>query len=140
MRQDAAGVGLHGRQFRDQGAVLEFAGRHLDLGRQAQAAEFVGGTAIVVHRQQAGAGTVGAGVELEAEHAQGVQAETDRAWRVAGAQVEQEALGPLLALGLAGTVAEVAVEVVVLQCQVGLAVFDEALGTDGAGGQAGRQG
>ncbi|MNT38843.1 hypothetical protein D3C72_1750520 [compost metagenome] len=140
MREDSPGVGLHSRQLGNQCAVLELAAGHLDLGGQAQAAELVSSTTIVMHWQQSGAGTVGAGVELEAKHAQSIQTEADSARRVAGAEIEQKTLCPFLAFRLTGTVAEVAVEIVILQRQVGLAVFEKAFGIHGTGGQAGRQG
>ncbi|MNP11364.1 hypothetical protein D3C76_1035470 [compost metagenome] len=87
-------------------------------------------------RQQAGAGAVRAGIQLEAEHAQRVEADADGAGGVAGLEVEDEALCPFLALGLAGAVAEVAVEIDVLGLQGGAAVFDEAGGL-GERGEAG---
>ncbi|MCY1451801.1 hypothetical protein D9M71_686860 [compost metagenome] len=78
-------------------------------------------------RQQAGVGAVGAGVELDAKHAQRVQAKAHGAIGVARLEIEDEALGPFIALGLlrAGAVAEVAVEVHVAGFEGGRAVFEE---------------
>ncbi len=77
--------------------------------------------------QQAGAGAVGAGIKLDPEHAQGIHAKADGAVGVARLQVEHEALGPFVALGLlrAGAVAKVAVEVHVAGFQGRATVFEE---------------
>ncbi|MNY54656.1 hypothetical protein D3C86_1905520 [compost metagenome] len=97
-------------------------------------------------RQQAGAGAVGAGIELDAEHAQGIDAKTDHALGVARFQVEHEALGPFVALGLlrTGAIAKVAVEVHVAGFEGGAAVFEKSgLGErrkTGKGGGAGERG
>ncbi|MCY1177487.1 hypothetical protein D9M73_177970 [compost metagenome] len=127
LRQDTPVVGLQGRQFGDQGADLEFSLGDLHLAGQAQLGVFVGSLAVIVGRQQAAVGTVGAGVELDAEHAQCVQAKAHGAIGVARLEIEDEALGPFIALGLlrAGAVAEVAVEVHVAGFEGGRAVFEE---------------
>jgi hypothetical protein len=85
---------------------------------------------------------VRAGVELEPEQAQGVQAHADAALGVAGLVAQQEALGPLLRVRLAGAaLAIVTVEVEVAQFQAGLAVADEVgLGAERqAGGDRGQR-
>ncbi|MNM93759.1 hypothetical protein D3C81_1061420 [compost metagenome] len=128
LREQAAVVGLQGRQIGDQGAKLQLRCGDLELGGQAELAVLVRRAAVVVGRQQAAAGTVRAGVELEAEHAQRVEADADGAGGVAGLEVEDEALCPFLALGLASAVTEVAVEIDILGLQGGAAVFDETGG------------
>jgi hypothetical protein len=107
--------------------IFQFGLGDLHLAGQAELGIFVGGLAVIVGRQQAGAGAVGAGVELDAEHAQRIQAKAHGAVGVAGLEVEHEALGPFVALGLlrAGAVAEVAVEVHVAGFEGGRAVFEE---------------
>ena len=130
----------------DQRADFQFGGGDLHFAGQAQLGILVGGAAIVVGGQQAGAGAVGAGVELDAEHAQRIHAKADGAVGVARLQVEHEALGPFVALGLlgAGAVAKVAVEVHVAGFQGRAAVFEEGgLGKRrkaGKGGGAGKGG
>ena len=127
LRQDAPVVGLQGWQLGDQGADLQFGLGNLHLTGQAEFGILIGGFAIIVCRQQAGVGAVGAGIELDAEHAQCIQAKAYGAIGVAGLEVEDEALGPLVALGLlrAGAVAEVAVEVHVAGFEGCRAVFEE---------------
>ena len=83
LRQDAAVVGLEDRQFGDQRADFQLGGGDLHFAGQAQLGILVGGAAIVVGGQQAGAGAVGAGVELDAEHAQRIHAKADGAVGVA---------------------------------------------------------
>ncbi|MCY1298109.1 hypothetical protein D9M70_475800 [compost metagenome] len=137
MRQQAAVVVQRHRQFGQQGAGLEGALRSPQLGGQAQLAVFVLGAIglLAVGLQQASAGAVGAGVQLDPEQAEGVHTHADCAVGVAGLVAQQEALGPLLRLALGGAVlAEVAVEVEVAQFQVGLAVGEE-VGED-LGGEA----
>ncbi|MNE29337.1 hypothetical protein D3C80_1228130 [compost metagenome] len=135
--QQAAVAGLDHWQLGDVRAVAQLGGGDLDLGGQAQAAELVRGAAIVLHRQQVGAGAALARVELDAEHAQGVEADADAAVCVAGLEVKEETLAPLLALVLPRAFAEVAIQVDVGGGQGGAAVLDEAgVGQrgEGAGG------
>ncbi len=102
LRQDAAVVGLEDRQLGDQRADFQFGGGDLHFAGQAQLGILVGGAAIVVGGQQASAGAVGAGVELDAEHAQRIHAKADGAIGVARLQVEHEALGPIRRAWIAG--------------------------------------
>ncbi|MNZ74955.1 hypothetical protein D3C78_934210 [compost metagenome] len=127
LRQDAPVVGLQGRQFRDQGTDLQFGLGEFHLAGQAELGILVGGAAIVVGRQQAGAGAVGAGVELDTEHPQGIEAKAYGTVGVARLEVEHEALGPFVTLGLlgAGAVAKVAIEVHVTGFEARLAVIEE---------------
>ncbi len=106
-------------------AIAQLGLGDLRLGGQAQAAELVRGAAIVLHRQEVGAGATTAGVQLDAEHAQRIQADADGAFGEAGLHVEDETLGPLFALGLGGAFAEIAVQVDVVGLQSCTAVFDE---------------
>jgi len=125
VRQQAAVVAHQHRNHRLQGTHVQRGGGQLGLRRQAC-------RAVVIRRftgsrawQEAGAATAGAGVELDAEQADGIQAEADRPFGVAGFHFQDEALGPLLGLGLAVPRTEVAVHVEVAQFDSGLAVFDE---------------
>ncbi|MNZ69519.1 hypothetical protein D3C78_878210 [compost metagenome] len=79
-------------------------------------------------RQQAGAGAVGAGVEFDTEHPQGVETKANRAVGVAGLEVEHEALGPLVTFGLLGAraIAKVAVEVHVAGFEGRFAVIEKS--------------
>ncbi|MNO93194.1 hypothetical protein D3C76_847910 [compost metagenome] len=131
LRQQPRVVGQHGGQLGQQGADLQHAAGGAQLGGQAQFAVVVGGAIdlLAVARQQAGAGAVGAGVELDAEQAEGVDAKADGACGVTGFVAQQEALGPFLLLGLGGAVlAEVAIEVEVAQFEAGLAVHEKVGG------------
>ncbi|MNZ87962.1 hypothetical protein D3C78_1068400 [compost metagenome] len=127
LRQDATIVGLQGRQFRHQRADFQFGGRDLYLAGQAELGILVGGAAVIVGRQQAAAGTIRAGVELDAEHPQGIETKTHGTVGIAGLEVEHEPLGPLVTLGLlgAGAIAKVAVEVHVAGFEGRLAVIEE---------------
>ncbi len=133
VRQQAAVVTHQHRDHRLQRAHVQRGGGQLGLGGQARRAvvvrRFTGGRAW----QQAGATATGAGVELDAEQPDGIQAKADRPFGVAGFHFQDEALGPLLGLGLAVPRTEVAVHVEVAQFDSGLAVFDES-GAGGAGG------
>jgi hypothetical protein len=60
LRQDAPVVGLEDRQFRHQRADFQLGGGNFHFAGQAQFGVFIGGAAIVVSGQQAGAGAVGA--------------------------------------------------------------------------------
>jgi hypothetical protein len=106
-------------------AVAQFGAGDLDLGGQAQAAELVRGAAVVLDRQQVGAGAASAGVELDAEHAQGVEAKADSPFGVAGLDVEEETLAPFFALVLASAFAEIPVQVDIGHGQAGFAVVDK---------------
>ncbi|MCY1491845.1 hypothetical protein D9M68_256430 [compost metagenome] len=128
LRQQTAVVGLHHRQLGHQGADLQGALRRAQLGGQAEFAVFVVGglTGLRVTLEQAGAGAIRAGVELETEQADGVHADADGALGVAGLQAQQETLRPLFLFGLRGAfLAEIAVEVEVAQLQAAFAVLDE---------------
>ncbi|MDT4874622.1 hypothetical protein FQZ97_1099330 [compost metagenome] len=107
-------------------AVAQFGVGGLDLGGQAQAAELVRGAAVVLYRQQVGAGAPATGVELDPEHAQGIEAEADRTFGVAGLDVEEETLAPFFALVLAIAFAEITIQVDIAHDQVGAAVFDKS--------------
>lgn len=120
-------------------AVTQFAGGDLDLGRQAQAGELIRGASVVLYRQQVGAGAAAAGIQLDPEQAQSVEAETDAAFAVAGLQIEPEALTPFFPLVLSRAFTEVAVEVDVGGAQAGLAVGDE-VGVGSGGEQSGTDG
>lgn len=109
---------------------------HPQSGGQAQLTVFVLGMAFSVCLEQAGAGPVGAGIELDAEQANGVESETYATLRVAGLPVYPYALGPLVGLALCcAGLAEIAIEIEVTQFQSGLAVFQKA-GAGGNGQQA----
>lgn len=99
--------GQHG-QVRLQFADAQFGFRHASLEGRRQAAVLVGGTAVAMHRQQAGVGALGAAVELDAQQAQGIHTKTDGAGRVPRLEVEDETLGPLFGLDcrLAPTMSE----------------------------------
>ena len=139
LRQDAPGAGSDGRVLEQLGADLQLGLRQANLAGDAEFAVLVGHPAVVAYRQQTGTAATGRGVELEAEHADGIAAEAQGAQGVAGAEIEDETLGPFLALGDPGIFAEVAVEVEILGLQGGLAVVQEAGGMDLEGqGQQGK--
>ncbi|MNP42774.1 hypothetical protein D3C76_1365610 [compost metagenome] len=77
-----------------------------------------------------------AGIQLDAEQAEGVDTDADRALGEARGVVEEEPLAPLLLLGRCRRAfAVVRVDVEVAQGEAGLAVLDEAAG----GGLLGQQ-
>lgn len=97
------------------------------------------GMAVGADRQVAGAGAAAAAVQLQAEHGMGVEAEAEAARRVAGGELEAQALGGFLAVavalapgleavapGVVRAVAVVAVEVVGAGEELQFAVLDEA--------------
>ncbi len=145
VRQQAAVVAHQHRDNRLQRAHVQRGGGQLGLRRQA-------GRAVVIRRftggrawQEAGAATAGAGVELDAEQADGIETKADRPFGIAGFHFQHEALSPLLGLGLSSArLPEVAVHIEVAQVDAGLAVFDEG-GRSRVGhaqdgrGQAGKQ-
>ncbi|MDT4859905.1 hypothetical protein FQZ97_944360 [compost metagenome] len=117
------------------GADREYRLAQSRLGRGAEEAELVGHLAVALHLQ--GAGTAGAapGIELDAQQAQAVDAQSQGAFGEAGGVAQHEALGPFLGLGpglaleardirLVG-VAVVAVHVEVAGFQAQLAVSEE---------------
>jgi hypothetical protein len=65
-------------------------------------------------------------VELQAQYAMGIKAETDHAWGVAGLEAGDRALAPLAGVAHAGVVV-VAVEVGITKMQVEGRTFDEAI-------------
>ncbi|MDT4841879.1 hypothetical protein FQZ97_757550 [compost metagenome] len=135
LRQQAAVVAHQHRQQRLQGAELEGALRGAQLGGQALLGVFVLGAigCFAVGFEQAGAGAVRAGVELQTEQADGVHADTDGAFGITGLQAQDKALGPFLGFVAGGCgVAEIAVEVEIASIQAGLAVVDKGR----AGGRA----
>ena len=139
LRQRAAIVGAEDRHpFAD----LQFAVRDAQLAGHRQASEVVGRAAVVVDRQQLGAGRSLATIQLQAVETEDIEAEADAALGEAGAGVEDEALRPLLGLALAGIADEVAVQVEIARGEAGLGVFEETLpGVDvpGMDWQAGAQ-
>lgn len=97
------------------------------------------GMAVGADRQVAGAGAAAAAVQLQAEHGMGVEAEAEAARRVAGGELEAQALGGFLTVavalapgleavapGVVRAVAVVAVEVVGASEELQFAVLDEA--------------
>ncbi|MNF52083.1 hypothetical protein D3C84_334230 [compost metagenome] len=146
LRQDAPVVGLEDRQFRNQAADLQFGGGDFHFAGQAEFRVLVSGTPVIVDRQQTGTGAVGAGIELDPEHAQRIDTKPHGAIGVARLEIEHEALGPLVTFGLlgAGSAAKVAVEVHVAGFQGRAAVFEEGSLADrrkaGNGGGTGQGG
>src|SRR5690554_8140597 len=115
-------------------------------GGQAQLAVLVHGTAVAgAALENAGAAALGAGVQLDAEQADGIHTQAKAAGCVAGVPFGAHALGPFVGLALGcRRVAEVAVEVQVAQAEAGSSVLEElGLGAPGAvaaaehGGRAG---
>ena len=85
--------------------------------------------------EQAGTGAIGAGVEFDAEQADGIETDADQTFGEAGFVAQQETLGPFLLFGLRGVVlAIVTVEVEVAQLEAGLAVLDKV--SSGGGREA----
>ncbi|MDT4851013.1 hypothetical protein FQZ97_851810 [compost metagenome] len=132
--QQAPVVGLDHRQARQQRAEARFAVGYAQFPGQPEAAEFVPRAAIALQREQRagrarlpGLAGAAARVQAQAEQAEGIDADADRAFGEAGLQVEPKALAPLLGLAFE-TVAVVMVEVEVAQVQRALAALDEAVG------------
>uniref|UniRef100_A0A1I8ATB5 Secreted protein n=1 Tax=Steinernema glaseri TaxID=37863 RepID=A0A1I8ATB5_9BILA len=123
--QQAHVVDRGNRQGGLQGAELEHALAQAQLGGQAQFAVVVRRLLAGAERQQAGAPARLAGVEIQAQLAQRIQANTQGAFGVTRFHAQDEALGPLprLALGR-GVLAKVAAEIEVAGLQAGLAVLD----------------
>ncbi|MNX85723.1 hypothetical protein D3C86_1175740 [compost metagenome] len=147
LRQQARVIGQQHRQLRGQGAELEHAVGRFELGRQAQFAILVLGAfgRLVIALEQAGAGAIGTGIELDAELAKSVDTDADHAVGIAGFVAQKETLGPFFLLGLGGIgLAEVAVEVEVARFQPGRAVCEEVgvslCGEAGAGQEQGEGG
>ncbi|MNT32998.1 hypothetical protein D3C72_1689070 [compost metagenome] len=69
--------------------------------------------------------TVGAGVQLHAQHGQRIQAKANRARGVTGARVKGKALGPLLALVLPGTIAKITIDVKICSLESHLSIFNK---------------
>ncbi|MNE19730.1 hypothetical protein D3C80_1128210 [compost metagenome] len=138
-RQQAHVVDRRHRQHRLQGAELERGLADPQLGGQAQ-------FTVVVHRflggaegQQAGAATVAAGVELDPQFTQGIEAEAYGAFGKARLHFQDKTLGPFPRLALRrAALAKVAAEVEVACLKAGLAVLDE-LGLGDVGGECGAQ-
>ena len=113
-------------------AQLQLGVEGADLQRRPATGELIGRLAGFVaflarrgDRQDAGAAGTAAAVELQPEHAVGVDAEADHAGRVAGLKGGDEALRPFLAV-VPGSVPAVMVEVVVAGQQLEAGAFDEA--------------
>ena len=143
LRQRTTIVRTQDRQHGEPFADLQLGVGQLGLGGDGDTTEFVGRAAVVMHRQHVAVVSVAVAVEFHREHAQHVEAEADRAFGIAGARIEDEALGPGFCLGLVaarpGVVDEVAVEVVVAQAQGDLGVIDET-GCVACAGQGGETG
>jgi len=147
LRQRTAVVRAQDRQYRHPFTDFQLGLGQLGFQCHAQAAEVVGGAAVVMHRQQLGVGGTFAAIELDRIQAQYVHAEADSALGETGAGIEDEALGPFFALALrVGRVDEVAVDVEVAQVEAGLGVLHEPAIVGGAyrqgagnGQQAGQQ-
>ena len=101
--QQTAVVVLEQRQVRQQGAVFEYGLGNTHFGGQATFGVLIFGTTrIAAGRRQQAAVTVGrAGVQLDPQHAQRIEAKADGAFGVARLQVEEKALRRLVALGSA---------------------------------------
>ncbi|MCY1354981.1 hypothetical protein D9M69_413820 [compost metagenome] len=129
-REQASGTGGEYRSSREQVAVLQLGVGHLHLDGAASVGVIVRGFAVVADRQQAG--TIGAAtaVQLQAQHAVGVNAEANGTLGITGLEVQGHTMSPLVAVALAigRVVAEVTVEreVLVQKSQVG--IFYEAFG------------
>jgi len=76
--------------------------------------------------QQAAAGAIRAGVELDPKHAHRIQTKAQRAGRKPRLQLQQEALSPLAAPGLGGRVTvKITIEVEVTQLQTAFSIVDK---------------
>ena len=133
--QQAPVVVLEQRQVRQLRAVFEHGLGHAHLGGQAKLGVLVGRAPRVMPAgwQQAAIAAIRAGVELDPEHAQGIQAKAHGAFGVARLQVENEALGRLLALGcalrgLGVAITEVPVEVDRARLELGATVLEKTGG------------
>ncbi len=125
LREQAAAAGGEDRRGRLHFAPLQHGLGNAHLQGAASAAVVVARLAVVHHRQVAGAGLVRGAVELQAEVAEGIDAEAHGALGEAGFIGGEEALGPVDAVPAAALA--VTVEIVVAEQQVEAAVFDEPL-------------
>ncbi|MNZ84816.1 hypothetical protein D3C78_1035850 [compost metagenome] len=96
--QQARVVVLQDGQIGLQLADFQLGLRIAHFQRGADPAVLIGSAAIVLHRQQTGAGAIRAAVELEAEQANGIDAHPQGARGITGLEVEDKALAPFLSL------------------------------------------
>lgn len=137
--QQAYVVDRRHRQHRLQGAELEGGLADAQLGGQAQLAVVVDRLLAGAKGQQAGATAVAAGVELDPQLTQGIEAEAYGAFGKTRLHFQDKTLGPLPRLALRRTaLAKVAAEIEVARLKAGLAVLDE-LGLGQVGGECGAQ-
>lgn len=125
LREQAAAASGEDRGGRLHLAPLQHGLGDAHLHGAAGAAVVIARLAVVHHRQVAGAGLVGGAVELQAQVAEGIDAEAHGALSEAGFVGGEEALGPIDAI--TPTFLAVTVEIVVAEQQVQAAVFDEPL-------------
>ncbi|MNZ34103.1 hypothetical protein D3C78_514730 [compost metagenome] len=138
LRQQASAAYSEYRSLRLHVAEFQLGLGDADLACAAGLAEAVGGFAVVMYWQVAGAGTAFASVKFQAQVAESVDAEAYDALGVAGAVVGMEALSPVLTIAVlesarlgricnvAAAIALVTVEVIVANQEVEAAVFDKA--------------
>ncbi|MCY1423090.1 hypothetical protein D9M71_387960 [compost metagenome] len=135
-RQQAGIAVVHHRGAGKDIAGLQYRVEQPHLEGAAEFGVLVFRLALAVHRQQvdAAAGAVAAiaGVELEPEHGEGVQAHAHGARGEAGFEAADDAMGPHFAVAIAGraglAVAEVTVHIEVAVEDRQAAAFDETLG------------
>ncbi|MCY1296709.1 hypothetical protein D9M70_461130 [compost metagenome] len=95
-------AGVEHRCFDGHLAVLEQVVAQAQLQRRPGAGVVVGGGPIRVARQQAGARVAPTAIQLDAEEAMGIDAQSQDAGGEAGLDFGDEALRPLLLIALAG--------------------------------------
>src|SRR5690606_12377691 len=100
LRQRTTVIGTQDRQHGEPFADLQLGFGELGLGGDGSTAVIVGGTPIVMSRQQAATGGATPAVELDRVQTQYVETETNGALGVTGASIENEALGPFGCLAL----------------------------------------
>src|SRR5690554_2550686 len=145
LRQQASVVESQHRQLGLQRADTQFSLGNARLAGKVDTAEVADRAAVVFQRKDdAGvAATVGlagatTGVQPDTDLAQYIQTKADRAWGIAGLEVQQKALPPFLALGRGCVAAAVVlIDIEVARAKGGAGAFDKAflsLGQDGQGG------
>ncbi len=137
LRQQAAVV-MHGdRQGRNQSAEAQNVFIQPEFGGQPQLAVFVHRAVFTgIALENTGAGAIRAGVQLDAQQADGVQTEAQTTFGVTGLPIGAHALGPFIGLALGCiALAKVAVEVEIAQLDAALGVINK-----GSAGRSRHQG
>src|SRR5690606_9283445 len=124
------------RQVRGQLSQSELGLRPAHLEGGSQATVFILRLAIAASRQQAGVDPPAATIELDAEHANGINAEANRPLGVTGIDSQDKTLRPFFGLRLligADDIGEIPTEIVVARLQRRRGALNETLRFSSAG-------